>query len=372
MKMKEIITKHFSIIEDTRCDCNVKHKLSNILIVVMCAVLCGLDTLSDIVEYGEQKAKMLYDRFGIEKIPSESTLCRVLSMINPELLGICIVNIMREFIGENGDIIAIDGKAICSTETMKAYTRGLRVVTAYMTECGISLGQLAVDCKTNEIPCVKELVELLDVDGKIITADAEHCQKETIEKIISKNADYCICLKGNQRSLFEDVKLYAESVINGEFSCETAQTSEKGHGRYEKRKCYLFDDINWLSQKSEWQNLKSIFAIQRVVIRTDGTKTEEVSHYISSLDVPPERFLEIVRNHWKIESMHWQLDMVFNEDDCRITSENGQKSMNIMRKLALSLHKNHKNISKHKKSIKKYMLNCLLNDEELFNVIKLQ
>lgn len=369
--MKEIIIRNFKQIVDERCQCDVKHKLVDVLILIMCAVLCGIDTLSDIVEYGEQKIEMLREQFGINKIPSEATLCRILNMINAELLAICIVNIMKEAIGENSSIIAIDGKAICSTDTMKSYTRGLRIVTAYMVENGVSIGQLAVDSKSNEIPCVRELIDLINLENKIVTTDAEHCQKETVAKIIENKGDYCVCLKANQKQLYDDVKLYFEGILGGEFTCEKASVSEKNRERHERRTCYVFKDISWLNSNAEWVGLKTIFAIERKV-STNEKITNEVSFYISSLETTAEEYLNIVRKHWKIESLHWQLDVVFDEDKCRVISENGQKSLNMFRKIALAIHKNYKEQTKHKKSIKKFMLSCLLNDDYLLDVIELQ
>lgn len=368
--MKDIIIQNFNQIVDERCQCDVKHKLTDILILIMCATLCGIDTIADIVEYGEQKKKILSKNFGIDKIPSEATISRILNMVNAELLAVCIVNIMKEIIGETGNIIAIDGKAVCSTETMKSYKRGLRIVTAYMVENGVSIGQLAVDGKSNEIPCVQELIDLINIENKIITADAEHCQKETVAKIIRNNGDYCICLKANQKQLYDDVKLYFDGILKGEFDSEKASVTEKNRERYEVRTCYIFKDISWLTGIDEWNGLNTIFALQRKVSTSEKTTTE-VNFYISSLTLPGEKFLDIVRKHWRIESLHWQLDVVFNEDGCRIMSENGQKSLNMFRKNALAIHKNYKEQTKHKKSIKKFMLSCLLNDNVFLDVIKL-
>lgn len=368
--MKDIIVQNFKQIADERCQCDVKHKLTDVLILIMCATLCGIDTIADIVEYGEQKREMLFKNFGIDKIPSESTVSRILNMVNAELLAVCIVNIMRELIGETGNIIAIDGKAIRSTDTMKSYERGLRIVTAYMVENGVSIGQLAVDSKSNEIPCVRELIDLINVENKIVTADAEHCQKETVLKIIKNNGDYCICLKSNQKQLYDDIELYFKGILSGEFESEKASVSEKNRERYEIRTCYVFKDISWLNGIDEWSGLKSVFAMQRKVTTCEKTTTE-ISFYISSLQSTAEKFLDIVRKHWRIESLHWQLDMVFNEDGCRVISENGQKSLNMFRKNALAIHKNYKEQTKHKKSIKKFMLSCLLNDNVFLDVIKL-
>ena len=368
--MKEIMARHFSVIEDRRCQCDVKHKLVNVLILLMCAALCGLDTLSEIIEYGQQKQEMLSEKFGINKIPSAPTMCRVLNMVNSELLAICIVNIMKELLGTKGEIIAIDGKAICSTEAMKRYERGLRIVTAYITKNGVSIGQLAVDTKTNEIPCVRELLDLINIQGKIVTADAEHCQKDTVAKVMEMQGDYCICVKGNQQNFYEDIKLYCDDMIGGGLPYKTAQTSEKNRDRYEVRECFLATNIDWLLQKDQWAGLSSIFAIRRSTDK-DGVKSEETSYYISSLMDTPERFLEIVREHWRIESLHWQLDMVFGEDECRILSENGQKTMNMFRKISLAVHKGYKERTEHKKSIRKQMFSCLLNDDELWRVMSL-
>jgi predicted transposase YbfD/YdcC len=339
----------------------------------MCATLCGIDDLEEIVAYGKNKQAFLKGHFGIDKIPSESTLTRVLNMVNGEQVGLCIVNIMKELFGTNGEIVAIDGKTICSTEKMACYKKSLHILTAYITENGVSIGQLAVDEKTNEIPCMRELLDLIDIKGKIVTADAMHAQKDTVAKIIEKEGDYCIGIKGNQKNFYDDIKLYIDDLIISQNAddkklYETAQTSEKSRDRYEKRTCYLFRNIDWLYGKEEWAGLKSILAVNRKTTRND-VKTEEVNYYISSLDVSPEKFLEIVREHWKIESLHWQLDMIFHEDDCRILSTNGQKSLNVFRKLALAMQKNYKTAIKHKKSMKNTMFNCLLNDDLLIKLI---
>lgn len=373
--MKEVVFNHFSVIEDTRCQCDVEHKLVDVLVLIMCATLCGIDELEEIVEYGKNKIKFLKKYFGIEKTPSTSTISRILNMISSDKVGICIVNIMKEILGVSGEIIAIDGKTICSTETMSSYKKSLHILTAYITENGVTIGQLAVEEKSNEIPCMRELLELIDIKNKVVTADALHCQKDTVEKIVSKGGDYVIGLKGNQKLLHDDVKLYMDDCITSKFAddkklYEVAQTSEKNRDRYEVRTCYLLKDISWLSGKDEWHGLNSVFAINRKTKKGEK-KSEETNYYISSLSVAPERFLEIVREHWKIESLHWQLDMAFSEDDCRVLSVNGQKTLNVFRKLALSLHKNYTATLPKKKSMCGNMFRCLLDDEVLLKVVSL-
>jgi hypothetical protein len=178
--MREICEKYFTEIEDKRCQCDIDYKLIDVLIVVMCAVLCGLDELGDIVTYGKEKANFLREHFKVTKTPSESTLSRIMNMVNGDVLACCIINIMREMVEINGEIIAIDGKTICSTAKRNTLREKLHIVTAYMTKNGVTLGQLSVGEKTNEIPVLRDLLDIIDITGKTITTDAMHCQKDTV------------------------------------------------------------------------------------------------------------------------------------------------------------------------------------------------
>lgn len=368
--MKELFEKHFSIIEDERCECDVKHKLTDVLIIVMCSVICGLDELDDIVEFSNQRSEFFLEHFGIEKIPSKSTLTRILSMVKGDVLGTIIVKIMQELLGSNEEVIAIDGKTICSTAKKNSGRKKIHIVTAYLTGNGVALGQMSVDTKTNEIPVVRELLELINIEGKIVTADAMHCQKETIRQIIDNNGDYVLGLKENQKNFYDDIKLFIDDCISSALEeMETAQTNEKSRNRFEARTCYKSPTLDWLSTREEWAGLTCAFAVHRKTVVGDKI-SEETSYYITSLDVPAEKLLEIVREHWKIESMHWQLDVVFGEDDCRIFSKNGQENMNIFRKYALAMHKNYIARNKCKVSMKNNMLKCLLNQKLLLDVIK--
>ena len=201
-----------------------------------------------------------------------------------------------------------------------------------------------VNEKTNEIPVFRDMLDFLDIKGKIITADAMACQKETVAKIIEKECDYCIGLKGNQGTLHKDVQLYFEQMPDQNLY-EVASTSEKSRDRCEKRICHVFKDISWLEQKPEWRGLKSIIAVHRITEKA-GIRTDEVSFYISSLEKSPAEFLNIIRNHWQIEVLHWCLDVIFNEDGCLLQNTNAQLNLNLWRKFALSVHKNFK--TKHR------------------------
>jgi predicted transposase YbfD/YdcC len=369
--MREHFEEYFLDIEDTRCQCDVEHKLTDVLILIMCAVLCGLDELDDIVVYGKEKIMFLEKYFGITKTPSKSTLTRIMNMVDADKIAGRVVKIMLELIGIDGEIIAMDGKTICSTAKKDSCKDKLHIVTAYLTKNGVTLGQLSVDGKTNEIPVVRDLLDMIDIKGEIITADAMHCQKDTAEKIIKGGGDYVLGLKGNQEILHEEIADYINDCVTDKtIEVQTAQTAEKNRERHERRICYKAPDIGWLESKEEWPGLKTAFAIYRKTVTKKGTY-EETSYYISSKNETPERFLEIVREHWKIESMHWQLDVVFSEDDCRILGASGQKTMNIFRKMALALHKKYVSAlpQKTKPSMKNNMLKSLVTDEHLLKVL---
>jgi len=367
--MREEIAQYFSGIEDTRCQCDVKHPLVDVLILVMCAVISGLDVPCKIVEYGLQKAEMLREQFGVQKTPSESTLSRILSMVNGDVLSSAIIAWMRDKLGIKGDIIAVDGKTICST-VVSSVCRKLHILTAMLTANGVTLAQLATDEKSNEIPKMRELLALIDIEGKIITSDAMGCQRETAKQIIEQKGDYCLGLKGNQQQLHDDVELYFETFQNDPTLFDVAVTKEKSRDRFEIRRCYVFNDISWLEGREKWEGLKTVLAIRRTVTK-DGKKTTETLFYISSLEAGAERFLQIVRDHWQIEAMHNILDVTFNEDKCRVQNENAHKTLNAFRKLAIALHKGFKERANHKKSLAKTMFSCLLNDDRLLEIVKL-
>ena len=305
--MSDVLDQYFSIIEDPRCACDIKYKLKDILILVMCATLCGQDSLERIVQYGEIKAEYLRKTFGIERTPSKSTLSRVLSTIDAKAVVSSIVSIMREMLGTSGRVVAIDGKAICSTANMKT-TQALHILTAYLTENGVTLGQVNVHEKTNEIPLMQDLLQMIQVKGKVVTADAMHCQTETCAKIIEAEGDYLLQVKGNQPDLLDNVKLFMDDMIKTDVNAlDYAQTVEKNRGRHEERTCYVSSDVDWFDRKQAWQGLRQFAAIKRLV-RKDDKETVEWHYYITSVGEEAEKILLYARDHWKIESMHWQLD----------------------------------------------------------------
>ena len=205
----------------------------------------------------------------------------------------------------------------------------------------------------------------LDVEGKTVTADAMHCHRETCRRVIQRKGNYLFGLKENQPSLLEDVRLFFENADRKDL--ESFQTVEKNAGRIEKRVCRKIKDISWLKEH-KWPGLQSVFSIERT-IEVRGHSSKETSFYISSCDSSPEHLMGLAREYWKVESMHWLLDVTFSEDDCRFLSENAHKTMNALRKFALSLHKNSLAAHHKKSSIKAHMLSALLDSDLLLSML---
>ena len=370
MNINEIFNMYFGIIEDERDLYTTKHKLIDILKLVMISVLCGMDELDKMIDYGKSKKEFLEKEFEIKSIPSKSTLTRIFVMLDPKWLGLSIVGIVQSLIKEKYTQIMIDGKAIKSTDAIKSIEKMMNIVTAY-TNTGISLLQKTVDNKTNEIPAVKELIDMLDVKGMIITADAMHCQKETAEKIVNNGGDYVLQLKANQKSFYEDVyamfddKYMDETDKNCEY--EIYKTEEKSHGRIERRTCYVLNEIAFFTDYlANWKGLKKIFAVVREVEKNNKV-TKEISCYLSSKNTTAENLLSYTRKHWEIESMHHILDVTYDEDRCKLLSQRAQENLNIFRKMGISIHKNY--LKNKKQTVKSNMFNCLLNDNLLLEVI---
>ena len=367
----DIFNMYFGIIEDKRDPYTIKHRLIDILKLVMLAVLCGMDELDKMIDYGKNKKEFLEKEFDIKSIPSKATLTRIFVMIDPNWLELSIVGIVQSLINKKHSQIMLDGKAIKSTDAIKAIEKMMNIVTAY-TDTGICLSQKTVENKTNEIPAVQELIKMLDVEGMIITADAMHCQKETARTIVDNGGDYVLQLKANQKNFYEDVyamfddKYMDETDKDCEY--EIYKTQEKSHGRIETRTCYVLNEIAFFTDYlANWKGLKKIFAVVREVEK-DKKRSKEISCYLSSKNTTAEKLLEYTRTHWRIESMHHILDVTYDEDRCKLLSKRAQENLNIFRKMGISIHKNY--LKNKKQTVKSSMFNCLLNDYHLMEILQ--
>jgi len=363
----EIIRGKFSAIKDTRIKGMVEHPLVDMLIIIMLGVVCGIERSEEIVIYAKNKRLFLRQVFGVEKIPLKSTLERVLDMVDGEAMSMVIIDIMKSKILRLGDIISVDGKSIRSTVPKGKTNATLQILSAYFTESRVVVGQKYMSEKTSEIPMFQDLLCVLKVKGKTVTADATHCQKDTCRMIIAKGGNYVFGLKGNQGKFHKDIEAFFANPANADRMERFEAPVEKRNGRTTRRIFSRVDDITQFPSCGAWMGLKSIFAVRRIV-ETRYETTDETCYYISSLDSSPETLLNIVRSHWQIESMHWMLDVVFSEDEYVNSSDNAHKTLNILRKFALLLHKTYIRAHNLKISIKSSMFSCLTNDDLICDI----
>lgn len=339
---------------------NIRHKLEDIIIIGLCTIICGGDDYTDMEAFGIEREEFLRRFLELPNgIPDSDTFRRLFEKLDPEALSECLVNWINVELPDRC-VIAVDGKTIRGSEnkTHKAY----HVVSAFVAESQITLGEITVDEKSNEITAVPELLDLLYIDNTIITADSMSCQKKIVQKIIDAGAEYCIALKGNQPMLCQDVEDYF-CAYAGEAS--TDKHLEKGHGRIEIREYYLSCDIGWMEQKEEWAGLNAIGMVKSKVI--EGEKESEFTRYFITSLTDVKEFAYAVRKHWSVENqLHWCLDVIFHEDAARARKDNSPLNMNVLRKTALSLL----NQAKHGRlSKRKMMFKASLNPDVLLSVL---
>ena len=345
---------------------NIRHRLDDIIIIGLCTVICGGEDYNDMEEFGLEREEWLRTFLELPNgIPDSDTFRRLFERINPKELSECLydwLNMERD----KRSVVAIDGKTIRGSGNTehKAY----HVVSAFVAENQITLGEIVVDEKSNEITAVPELLDIIDVEGAIVTADAMSCQKDITKKITERKADYVLGLKDNQPQLKKDVSDYFFSAIQAPDIYGTpisTETLEKGHGRIEKREYFLITDTDWLDQKDEWSALNGIGMV-RTEVDIKGEISSDTRYFITSLTNIDE-FAYSVRRHWSIENqLHWNLDVIFREDDARARKDNSPLNMNIFRKTALALV----NQAKYGRlSKKKMMFKAALNPQVLLDII---
>ena len=338
------ITGYFAGVETTQEHKGYTYSVGEALTIVILGSLCGLRNTSQIQQWAahERVSVFLDKHFGIERVPCYYWLLCLLKMITPKSLNQCFINWVQSFLpdGVKGLTLSFDGKAIRSTGKMSKYKSSLHIVSAHIAELGITFGQETVNDKSNEIPAVRNLIELLQIEGCIVVADALHCQKETARAIVEAKADYLLSVKGNQETLEKDIEDYVQDD-SLRATMDTSKTLEKSRERIEKRTAFVTHDIDWLHSKKEWAGLACIGAIH-TQFTTNKRVTGEWHYFISSRKLTAGDLLKHARLEWGLEAMHWLLDVHFAEDKTRVWDMNVQKLLNIMRKIALNLAKSYK------------------------------
>lgn len=331
----------FSELTDPRVDRTKAHMLEDILFIAIASVICGAESWNDMENFGKAKEGWLRTFLRLpEGIPSHDTFNRVFSALNPEELESSFLSWTRS-VAEltDNEVVSIDGKSMRGTREHGSKSI-VHMVSAWASANHIVLGQLKVNEKSNEITAIPKLLDLLVVKGCIVTIDAMGCQKDIVSAIVEKEANYLIAVKGNQGSLQEQVKdsfrfLPAVSV---------SEDTDCGHGRVETRRCSVISDLSLIEHREEWKNLRSLIKIETE--RYDKCRQatlKETRLYISSLEADADLINRSVRSHWGVEnSLHWVLDVAFNEDHSRKRAGNTAQNFSLINRIALNLLKNEK------------------------------
>ncbi len=348
--------EHFSNLKDPRINRKKLYPLDEILLVALCAVICGAEGWTDFAVFGKEKLDFLRAYLPFKNgIPSRLTFSRVFWVLNPENFKECFIEWVKSFQEAVQNVISIDGKTLRHSFDTAKDKPAIHMISAFASEARLVLGQRKVDDKSNEITAIPELLRLLDIKGSIITIDAMGCQKKIAKSIIEKEADYVLSLKKNHSNLFDDVKTFFEFEKKEKFrniEFDYCEELNKEHGRIETRKCWVSSQIDWIGQKEEWEGFNSIAMIESTRTIKDKTTTE-TRFFIASLPQNAKLVSSAVRSHWGIEnSLHWILDMTFREDESRIREGNSAENMAIIRHTALNMLQNVKKKESKNISIK--------------------
>jgi predicted transposase YbfD/YdcC len=360
----EKVLQVFREVPDPRMERTKIHSLEIILFIALCASLSGGESFYAMELYARTKEAWLKKNVDMVSIPSHDTFNRVFQAISPELFGKCLMELserLREKV--SGDVVAFDGKTHRRTGDKKR--RALHMLNAWSVENRLVLGQLAVEEKSNEITAMPQLMEILDLKGCIITVDALNCQKEIAKKALSKGADYIFAVKGNHRTLYNEIVLYMDDL-----SLRTApgyESVDKEHGRIDIRRCWQTVDIGWCEEKDKWAGLRSFCMIESN--REEKGKSEiSRRYYISSLGLDASKVAHSIRSHWHIEnSLHWCLDVIFNEDQSRARVRNAAKNLGTLRAICLNIIKR----IPGKSSMKGKRFQIALSDDYLLQALRI-
>lgn len=331
----------FSGLHDPRIERTKAHLLEDILFIAIASVICGAETWNDMELFGKSKEGWLRTVLRLpEGIPSHDTFNRVFSLLNPKELEEGFLGWVRSVaLLTDGEVVSIDGKSIRGSRG-KGGKNIVHMVSAWASENNVVLGQVKVYDKSNEITAIPELLKLLVLKGCIVTIDAIGCQKNIAEEIIGKEADYILALKSNQGSLLQQTEdsfrlLEAKSV---------SEEIDAGHGRVEIRTCSAVDDLALVRQKKEWRNLRSLVRIESErYMKATGESEKETRYYISSLPADATLLNRSIRSHWGIEnSLHWVLDVAFNEDHSRKRAGYAAQNFSVINRIALNMLKSDK------------------------------
>lgn len=369
----EVLFESFKKIDDPRREHRKFHSLYDILVISICATICGVEHWTEMEEFGKAKQEWFADFLELENgIPSHDTFRQVFILLDNIKLKELFIDWVSAVISfSKGALVNIDGKNLCGSKEPLKGKKALNIVSAWAAEQSVVLGQMKCEEKSNEITAIPELLKILDLEGCVVTIDAIGCQKEILKQIVEKEADDVISRKGNQGILHQEIKDdldWAERIGFKEISYDYCETLEKDHGRIETRKCWVTEQIDWLEEKQEWKNLRSIIMVEAGREVIDGKKSIERRYFISSLAADAKQSLKAVRGHWAIENqLHWCLDIGFREDECRVREEKSAENLATLRHIGLNLLKQERSC---KLGIKSKRKKAGWDEKYLFKVLK--
>lgn len=322
-------------LEDPRNGNAGLHDFYELLMIALCTVLCGGQGAVDMALFAKAKEPFLRGFLKLENgVPSHDTFSRLFRNLDPDQFRASFQRFMAKFSEHCQGVVAIDGKVLRRSFDRASGKSALHMVSAWGCEQRLVLAQIATDAKSNEITAVPKLLEMLALEGTIVTADALNCQRGIAQQIVDQGGDYALALKGNQGTLHDDVRLFLDDPAST--ASTAAPVVEADHGRIEARTATVSTDIDWLSKEHRWPGLKAIGKVVRVRETPDKTTTE-TAYYLLSAALSAERFREVVRQHWEVENrLHWRLDVVMNEDQDRTRLGNGPHNLAVLRHMALN------------------------------------
>jgi len=345
------ILRFFDDLPDPRSEVNRRHRLGDVIVIAICAVVANADGPTAIAKWAKLNEPWLKEHLALPHgIPGKDTFRRVLGLLNPTVFQECFrrwlesLSLPADDAADAKRHVAIDGKALRRSHDKRNGLGAMHIVSAWASDHGITLGQVATEEKSNEITAIPELLKIIDVEDTIITIDAAGCQKNIAAQIVNGKGDYVLALKGNQGKLFDDVQLRLGCYIkhgSADRAVSHHVEEEKGHGRIEQRHYYQMTAPSCLHGRAEWKGLKTIGAVVRVY-EENGVRKSYTRYFVSSLRRNGKQFAHAVRNHWGVENgLHWSLDMTYREDDSRVRQRTFTENLAWLRRFTLSLIKQH-------------------------------
>lgn len=341
--MIEKLIEHLSELDDPRCPGKVEHRLIDILVIAVCAVISCAESWEDIALYGRSKLDWLRQFLALPNgIPSHDTFRRVFMLIDPNAFEACFTAWVRGIttLGEQ-EVVAIDGKTV-----RRSFDRGreqspLHLVSAWASEQGLVLGQRRVDDKSNEITAIPELLDVLSLEHTLVTLDAMGCQKAVAQRILERQADYLLVLKANHGNAYEAVQSHFDSHCF-EHDADlrpVVDAFDDSHGRLVRRRVFVSPDAAMLPALADWPGLRTVLAVESIHgINGSGKVKADIRYFLSSSSAEAPMLAQAIRRHWSIENnLHWVLDVTFREDDSRIRDPSAVRNFALLRKIALNL-----------------------------------